>query len=87
MTAQEARDLAKKNTGRQLPVDSYLKWINKRIENRCSSGKNKVEPVFDGMDNDVVPNKESCEAIAEKLKADGFEVAFNENDLIVRVSW
>ena len=42
MTAQEARDLAKKNTGRQLPVDSYLKWINKRIENRCSSGKNKV---------------------------------------------
>lgn len=88
MKASEAREAAIKvgPTERQLPIESYMKWVHGRIKSRVSDGEFKVTPVFDKM-TVLPPNKETCNEVAELLKVEGYEVAFDEKGILTRVSW
>ena len=87
MTAKEAREQSQKAdpNSNQLPLDSYFKWLNKRIETKVNKGSYVVSPVFDGMT--TAPNKETCVKIAVKLQEDGYTVEFDDKGVINKISW
>lgn len=87
MKASEARKMAEQATPveHQLPVESYVRWVMKRVDNRVKEGKFSISPVFDGIN--VPANAETSVKIAEALEKDEYKVAFDEKGLITRVEW